>query len=364
MEKEPDDFVETFDDHAPKHGYCSHCKQVKPLAAFKVLLPRANTKANGYTGFYRVQTLDARCKDCRPKDKPLSQLSEKQIRNRMANGDITAPIAEALIKKRKQDLVLNRKRSTKVQWQTKWKAEWKALIKGIAPEFVAVRQQKKHAEYTARYGVIAYADGYLAVLEQVRNRLRVGASKVEQSPPHTHWVEFVTQHEYSEAVALWDAIPFHENISRVPVVVDRAMKPLAIPPKNNTLAAVSSPAVRLALGGGEAVRNKLEQYSDRRLLSLIVAGRVDSHEANAVIRRRKEDAEALRVEKKLFKQQAAFDRRVAEVNGTLTPRVRKPQAKPSTPAQAAARIWSNQPQHGTSTPPSVSDTDWLNTLDK
>jgi hypothetical protein len=363
MEKEPDDFVETFDDHAPKHGYCSHCKQVKPLAAFKVLLPRANTKANGYAGFYRVQTLDARCKDCRPRDKPLSQLSEKQIRNRLANGDITALMAESLIKKRKQDLVLNRKRSTKMQWQAKWKAEWKALIKGIAPEFVAVRQQKKHAEYTSRYGVIAYADGYLAVLEQVRNRLRIGASKVEGSPPHTHWVEFVTQHEYSEVVALWDAIPFHENISRVPVVVDRAMKPLAIPPKNNTLAAVESPAVRLALGGGEAVRNKLEQYSDRRLLSLIVAGRVDSHEANAIIRRRKEEAEALRVEKKLAKQQAAFDRRVAEANGTLTPRVRRPQAKPSTPAQAAARIWSHQPQHGTSAKPSVSDTDWLSSLD-
>jgi hypothetical protein len=62
------------------------------------------------------------CKACQPKYKPPRLLTDKEIRNRITNGDIRTALGEAILAKRKEILPQRRSRVMKERWQ-KVKAE-------------------------------------------------------------------------------------------------------------------------------------------------------------------------------------------------------------------------------------------------
>lgn len=69
---------------------CPKCQKIKSLAKFTHFLTRAEALAQGYAANVRVKVEGNVCNECRPKRKPVSQCSAKELANRVASGELSA----------------------------------------------------------------------------------------------------------------------------------------------------------------------------------------------------------------------------------------------------------------------------------
>lgn len=98
---------------------CPKCGETKPTTQFKRRLSLAQSRAvlrnpNIQTNYMADSKL---CKSCQPKRKPPRLLTDKQIRNRITDGDLRRGLGEAILKKRKEALPLRRAKIMKEHWE-------------------------------------------------------------------------------------------------------------------------------------------------------------------------------------------------------------------------------------------------------
>lgn len=103
----------------PKQKQCTKCGETKPIAQFKRRLSLAQSRAvlrnpNITTNYMADSKL---CKSCQPKRKPPRLLTDKEIRNRITDGDLRRGLGEAILAKRKETLPQRRSRVMKERWQ-------------------------------------------------------------------------------------------------------------------------------------------------------------------------------------------------------------------------------------------------------
>jgi len=189
------------------HKFCSDCGACRPLADFKRLLTRAQSKARGYVGAHRVEIDSKLCKDCQPKPKPLDQLTKKEMLNKVASGDVHPMLAEGIIRER--DATVNDRRSAKTsaRWAEKQKKEWQNLVLHIGREITMVRQQQKYAQNIKDFVRKEYATTYLDVMNRLRARLRFAALKPHSAPHSVYWMEHLHQEEINQVREVWEKLP-------------------------------------------------------------------------------------------------------------------------------------------------------------
>lgn len=98
---------------------CTSCGETKPSKEFKRRLSIAQSRAvlrnpKINTNYMADSKL---CKSCQPKRKPPRLLTDKEIRNRITDGDIRTALGEAILAKRKKALPLRRAKVMKEHWQ-------------------------------------------------------------------------------------------------------------------------------------------------------------------------------------------------------------------------------------------------------
>lgn len=186
---------------------CAQCGMLKPHAHFKRLLTRAQTKARGYVGHHRVEIDSKLCKDCQPKAKPVERLTKKEIRNRVAAGDMHPMIAEGIIRERDETVNQRRAAKTASRWADLQSAEWRKLIKAIGAEITTTRQQLKYAENIKDKVREQFALVYLVMMNKLRARMRVAALKPQGAPESVYWVDHLHQEERTAVRDAWEQIP-------------------------------------------------------------------------------------------------------------------------------------------------------------
>ena len=97
---------------------CAKCGQTKPIKDFRrritIAQARAYLKRQNIT---KPQTItSSQCKTCRPKAKPISELTLKQLHNRREMGDINKVLADILIKQKRETIKQIRVANTKKRW--------------------------------------------------------------------------------------------------------------------------------------------------------------------------------------------------------------------------------------------------------
>lgn len=189
------------------HKFCAHCGAFRPHADFKRLLTRAQTKARGYVGHHRVEIDSKLCKDCQPKPKPVERLSKKEIRNRVAAGDMHPMLAEGIIKERDESVNQRRSAKTASRWSELQSKEWRKLITRIGEEITMVRQQLKYAQTIKDTDRQAYAKTYLATMNTLRAKMRFAALKPQGAPESIYWVEHLHPEEIATIREAWEKLP-------------------------------------------------------------------------------------------------------------------------------------------------------------
>jgi hypothetical protein len=189
------------------HKFCSSCGVLSPLADFKRLLTRAQTKARGYVGTHRVEIDSKLCKHCQPKPKPLEKLSKKELLNKVASGDAHVFLVDSIIKERAATVNDRRSAKTSARWAEKQKKEWQKLVHNIGTEITMVRQQQKYAQNIKDFVRKEYATTYLDVMNRLRAQLRFAALKPHSAPHSVYWMEHLHQEEINKVRDVWEKLP-------------------------------------------------------------------------------------------------------------------------------------------------------------
>ena len=127
-------------DSSPKQ--CASCKQYKPKAEFKRTLTLRQTRAllRSSTISTRHTSISKNCKACRKPSK-RRKLSVKDIKNKMASGDMHTIIGQAKLKERAENISKTRSRVMRAYWQKKKDEPLTTLMASLAKQAKAHRNR-------------------------------------------------------------------------------------------------------------------------------------------------------------------------------------------------------------------------------
>lgn len=198
---------------------CVQCKSIKPLADFKRRLTRAQSRARGYAGNVHLEIESSQCSACRPKPKKVRDLSNKELRNKVASEDLNQFIADSLIKARAERAKAAQRRAATAMWDRKRAAPWRFMVTELGKEITAVRYQEAYAKKVGKTGddsVWLFVDGYRSALIRFRAWLRLNAArsslKNAQPPESTWWPRMLPVEERDHVEKLWRAIDIKTRV--------------------------------------------------------------------------------------------------------------------------------------------------------
>jgi len=220
---------------------CPKCAQIKFMRHFRRYLTPAEARSHGYSGEARVEIETASCSVCTPKrTKPLSQLTNAEIRRKLAKGDVREFLGTSVLKQREQAAAEVLEASGKRSGEIKRANKWQTLLDAIRLEMEAVWQQQKYArtclaakgtnkerlENWRHHGrTQAYCDAYLEVLKKLRGDFTLSKRKADYAPEHERWQEYLTHYEKNAIRGVWEDIPTYAR------AMMRAPKAFDLPPE-------------------------------------------------------------------------------------------------------------------------------------
>ncbi len=191
---------------------CKKCKATKPLAAFRYTLTRAQAKQQGFVGKHLVTAEGKVCKECRPKRKPLSKMTNKELTQKASTGDVHPLVAKMRIEQNKRDANLLRKAGRVNRWEQIWAQEWEDVLAPMKTHLRKLNQVKRLAKLYGRKSKHIFLDFYTAALRKEMARLTLHYKTQLCRAPYTRWEEYVPEDVRDKIDDAWLAMPFEERL--------------------------------------------------------------------------------------------------------------------------------------------------------
>jgi len=198
---------------------CAKCGESRPLNDFTYLATYAQSKAWGRAGNVRMQVESKLCSKCRPKRKPPSKLSAKEIHNKVQTGDMNVLLAKHLREKQAQDERNKQAIAARKRWLKVWKAELKEALKPITNEIASAR---KAWEYAKEKGYVDKAEFYFkyhAILKHEKNHVEYDHMTNPRRPSSARWADYLHPNVFTIVREMWAALPPVYKHSRIPLLI-------------------------------------------------------------------------------------------------------------------------------------------------
>ena len=198
---------------------CAKCGESRPLNDFTYLATYAQSKAWGRAGNVRMEITSKLCKACRPKRKPPTKLSAKEIHNRVQTGDMNVLVAKHLREKQAQDERNKQAMAARKRWLKVWKAELADALKPITKEIASAR---KAWEYARDKGYVDKAEFYFeyhAMLKHEKTHAEMQQLINPSRPPSSRWADYVGSAVFTRVREMWAALPPIHKQSRTPLLI-------------------------------------------------------------------------------------------------------------------------------------------------
>jgi hypothetical protein len=189
---------------------CKKCRAIKPLAEFKRKLSRAQSIAKGYSGNYQLEVESAMCKACRPKTKPASVLTKKELHNKIMSGDLREHQAEEILERRAQLKPLKQGMASRKQWEKKWAGDLRALLKPMQEEIRSVERQIRYS-CTDQPERLKFFEWYVATLRSEKAKIEFDYAKKPRRVPECIWQDLMSGTVIVQARETWGEIPIEKR---------------------------------------------------------------------------------------------------------------------------------------------------------
>ena len=171
---------------------CAKCGESRPLNEFTYLATLAQSKAWGRAGNVRMTLESKNCKDCRPKRKPVSKLSAKEIHNKVQSGDMNALMAKHLRIRQQQDEHNNQSMSSRKRWLRMWKAELKEALKPITREIISARNAHLYARRNGYVDKAEFYFEYMGLLMHEKTHADMEYTIRPRRPASARWADYIS----------------------------------------------------------------------------------------------------------------------------------------------------------------------------
>lgn len=159
------------------------------------------------------------CADCRPKRKPKTKLSAKEIHNKVQTGDMNALMATHLREKQAQDERNAQAMAARKRWLKVWKAELKEALAPIAKEIVSARNTWKYARAKGYGGKDKFYFEYMGLLKHEKAHIELSHATNPRRPPSSRWADYIEPEVFTRVRDMWAALPPVYKHSRTPLLI-------------------------------------------------------------------------------------------------------------------------------------------------
>ena len=198
---------------------CAKCGESHPIAHFTYLATLAQSKAWGRAGNVRMSLESKNCKACRPKRKPPTKLSAKEIHNRVQTGDMNNFIADKLREKRQRDARNKQGMASRNRWYSEWKAELKDALMPITREIVSARNAWIYAKEKGYVDKAEFYFRYHAILKHEKAHIELSYATNPRRPHSARWADYLADNVFTIVREMWAALPPVYKHSRIPLLI-------------------------------------------------------------------------------------------------------------------------------------------------
>lgn len=165
-------------------------------------------------------TLESKnCKACRPKRKPPTKLSAKEIHNRVQTGDMNVLVAKHLREKQAQDERNAQAIAARKRWLKVWKAELADVLAPIKWEIVSARNAWMYARRNGYVDKAEFYFEYHAMLKHEKTHAEMQHLLNPSRPPSSRWAYYISPAVFTRVRDMWAALPPIFKQSRTPLLI-------------------------------------------------------------------------------------------------------------------------------------------------
>lgn len=199
---------------------CTKCNEDHPLAHFKYRATYAQSKSWGRAGNVRMELESKLCRNCRPKRKPVSRLTKKEMHNKVQTGDMNAFIAKHEVAKRKQDAKNKQAIASRKRWEKLWKAELKQALAPITKEIVSARNAHLYAKEKGYVDKAEFYKEYTGMLKRAKDLAEFEHMRAPRRPPSSRWADYIEPEVITKIKELWAELPLtHKHTGKLPMLI-------------------------------------------------------------------------------------------------------------------------------------------------
>jgi hypothetical protein len=165
-------------------------------------------------------TLESKnCKACRPKRKPPTKLSAKEIHNRVQTGDMNVLVAKHLREKQAQYERNKQAMAARKRWLKVWRVELRTALAPITREIASAR---KAWEYAKDKGYVDKAEFYFryhAILKHEKAHVEYSYMTSPRRPQSARWADYLADNVFTIVREMWSTLPPNFKHSHIPMLI-------------------------------------------------------------------------------------------------------------------------------------------------
>jgi len=198
---------------------CAKCGESRPLKEFTYLATYAQSKAWGRAGNVRMTLESKNCKACRPKRKSVSQLTKKEILNKVRSGEMSIFTAKILRSKQKQAEHNKQAIASRKRWLREWKAELAEALKPITYEIISARNTWHYARGKGYVDKAKFYFEYGALLRHEKAHIELSHATNPRRPQSARWADYLGDNVFTIVREMWAVLPPVYKHSKIPLLI-------------------------------------------------------------------------------------------------------------------------------------------------
>jgi hypothetical protein len=165
-------------------------------------------------------TLESKnCKACRPKRKPTSKLTKKDLHNKVQTGDMNNFVADKLREKRQQDAHNKQGMASRKRWEKQWKVELKTALAPITREIVSARSAWTYAKDKGFVDKAEFYHEYVTLLKRAKTYAGYSHALHPRRPASAMWADYIEPEVFTKIRDMWAALPPVHKHSKIPLLI-------------------------------------------------------------------------------------------------------------------------------------------------
>ena len=159
------------------------------------------------------------CKACRPKRKPTSKLTKKDLHNKVQTGDLNAYLADKLLIVKQRNAHNKQAIASRKRWLKAWKAELKEALAPITREIVSARNAHLYARRKGYGGKDKFYFEYMGLLKHEKTHAEMSFMLTPCRPASARWADYISPAVFTRVREMWAALPPIYKAGKIPLLI-------------------------------------------------------------------------------------------------------------------------------------------------